>query len=138
MRLWFVFVLLLTCAACDIPGRDAYNRGVSAWDSGDFPRAQAHFEEATQQNPDLAEAYLGLAECYVRAQQLKDARAAYQKAQALFAQGKFHDTPIEDNKKTSRVKEQLEWLDKAIALDEEAKSQPSSGPAPADAPSPPK
>lgn len=136
MRLWISLCFLLLTAACEIPGRDEYNRGVSAWDAGDYARAEALFQDAIQKNSDLGEAYQGLAECYVREQKLKEARDAYQKAKAIFDAGKFNDTAVEDDRKKKRVEEQLDWLNKAIELDEEANAKAASAPASTPAPAP--
>jgi tetratricopeptide (TPR) repeat protein len=124
--------LLIACfwlVACAIPGRTEFNAGVASWEKGDYDIALAQFNAAIQQNPDLAEAHEGLAECYVRKQMLAEAQKSYEKAKKLYDEGKFQDTQTEDNKKKQRVEDQLKWLGEALSIE-----KPASGPSSAAAP----
>lgn len=129
MRILTLLAALALCA-CSIPGREEYNAGVAAYNAGDYDKAILQFQAAIQKNPQMGEAHQGLAECYFTKEQLKEARDSYREAKKLYDQGIFQDTDIENEKKKARVDMQLDWLEKAIALDEEisSSSKPATNP----------
>lgn len=61
-----IFYLILFSAsvfflsACTGPGEQAYNQGVKAFNEGNTEQARSSFLQALEENPQLAEAYLGL------------------------------------------------------------------------------
>ena len=56
---WLIFSLSLL--SCTPPkGAWEYNRGVAAYLKGQYPQALSHFRQASYQNPNLGEAFLGV------------------------------------------------------------------------------
>ena len=104
-------------ASCVIEGRTEFNAGVVAWERDDYERAITEFQAAIRKNDELGEAHEGLAECYVRKQMLEEAQKSYARAKRLYDGGKFQDTLTDNDKKKLRVNEQLDWIEKALALD---------------------
>ena len=47
------------------PGRDSFDLGLALFNQGRFDAAIPYFEDATQENPNLAEAYLYLGRAYI-------------------------------------------------------------------------
>lgn len=125
----FLWVLLFVMS-CSIEGRTEFNAGVAAWEREDYDRAITEFQTAIQKNDELGEAHEGLAECYVRKQMLAEAQKSYARAKQLYDAGKFQDTPTEDDKKKLRVNEQLDWIEKALALDTKTPASSTSTPTP--------
>lgn len=125
----FLWVLLFVMS-CSIEGRTEFNAGVAAWEREDYDRAITEFQTAIQKNDELGEAHEGLAECYVRKQMLAEAQKSYTRAKQLYDAGKFQDTPTEDDKKKLRVNEQLDWIEKALALDTKTPASSTSTPTP--------
>jgi tetratricopeptide (TPR) repeat protein len=125
----FLWVLLLVMS-CAIEGRTEFNAGVVAWEREEYDRAISEFQSAISKNDELGEAHEGLAECYVRKQMLAEAQKSYARAKQLYDAGKFQDTPTEDDKKKLRVNEQLDWIEKALAMDAKTPASSTSTPTP--------
>jgi tetratricopeptide (TPR) repeat protein len=123
----FLWILLLAMS-CAIEGRPEFNAGVLAWERDDYDRAIIEFQVAIRKNDELGEAHQGLAECYVRKQMLAEAQKSYIRAKQLYDAGKFQDTPTEDEKKRLRVNEQLDWIEKALALDAKTPTSTTTAP----------
>jgi tetratricopeptide (TPR) repeat protein len=60
-------VFMTSCATLGRfgPGRDSFEQGLALFNQGRFAAAESHFERATRQNPEFAEAYFYLGRTYI-------------------------------------------------------------------------
>jgi tetratricopeptide (TPR) repeat protein len=58
-------VLMTSCATLGRPGRESFDHGLALFNQGRFAAAESHFERATRQNPEFAEAYFYLGRTYI-------------------------------------------------------------------------
>jgi tetratricopeptide (TPR) repeat protein len=63
-------ITLTLCASCATvggltPGRDSFDLGLTLFNQGRFDAAIPYFEDATHENPNLAQAYLYLGRAYI-------------------------------------------------------------------------
>jgi Flp pilus assembly protein TadD len=70
----------------------AYNQGISLWNAGKAPEAQAAFERAVQMDPKMADAHYWLGMAFVNQGKLKEAKAPFEAYMKLAPDGEFADT----------------------------------------------
>ena len=58
-------VVMTSCATLGRPGGESFDRGLALFNQGRFAAAEPHFERATRQNPEFAEAYFYLGRTYI-------------------------------------------------------------------------
>jgi tetratricopeptide (TPR) repeat protein len=115
LSIFLIFVL----SGCikDPPGFAEYNVGVGLFQAGDYEGAIGHFQNAVEENPSFAEAFMNLGTSLYRTERFTEAMAAYEKADSLFRTGEYVDVRGAHNEeKVTALHEMMEITDAQIRL----------------------